>query len=180
MSDADLSLRIGHGYDLHRLEYLKKPGLRLIGGNGRPLVVGGVRLESELGPVAHSDGDALLHAVTDAILSAAGLEDIGQLFPDNDPANEGRDSMDFVRAAMVLVRGAGFEIVNVDATVVLDQPKLSPHKAVIRATIAGGLGLTIDRVNVKGKTHEARNAGKPVVEVHAVALLRRPGRANEP
>jgi len=100
--------RIGHGYDLHRLETPAD--------GGKPMILGGIHLEHDRGPVGHSDGDALLHAVTDAILGALALPDIGQLFPDNDPANKDRDSIEFLDAALAKMREAGFGIVNIDCT----------------------------------------------------------------
>lgn len=165
-SSAD-SFRIGHGYDLHRLEPLAPAGA------GRPLLVGGVRLASERGPVAHSDGDALLHAVTDALLAAAGLPDIGQLFPDTDARHESRDSIDFLKEAGVRLRGAGWVIANIDATVILEKPKLSPHKRTMCSSIASALDIDASRVGVKGKTHEQVDAvgESRAIEVHAVALL---------
>lgn len=166
MSD---DLRIGHGYDLHRLE--PHPPV----GNGRPFMLGGVRLECPFGPIAHSDGDALLHAVTDAVLAAAGLPDIGQLFPDTAPEHAGQNSTEFLRQAAALVSAQGWRVVNVDATVILERPKLSPQKEAMRTGIAAGLGITVDRVGLKGKTHERVDAvgeGR-AVEVHAVVLLRR-------
>lgn len=161
------SVRIGHGYDLHRLEPQAPSG------PGRPLVVGGVRLDLDRGPIAHSDGDALLHAVTDALLAAASLPDIGQLFPDNDPRHESQDSRDFLREAGDRVRALGWTIANIDATVILEKPKLSPHKAAMRSCIAGVLDIDVSRVGLKGKTHEKVDAvgeGR-AIEVHAVALL---------
>lgn len=166
--------RIGHGWDLHRLEPLMSRG----GGcEGRPLVVGGVLLatadEFDRGPVARSDGDVLLHAVTDALLGALALPDIGQLFPDTDDANEGRDSRDFLLAAMAQVRSLGFRVVNLDATVVLQRPKLSPHKSEIINALAEMLEVDPGQVNVKGKTHEKVDAigeGR-AIEAHAVVLL---------
>lgn len=160
-------LRIGHGYDLHRLEP------RPPAGQGRPLIVGGVTLDFDRGPIAHSDGDALLHAVTDAVLSAAGLPDIGQLFPDNDPRHESRDSREFLKEAAVRVRALGWTVSNVDATVILEKPKLSPHKDAMRSVIAAALGIDISRVGIKGKTHEKVDAvgESRAIEVHVVALL---------
>lgn len=160
--------RVGHGYDLHRLEG------RPPAGAGRPLVLGGVLLESSRGPIAHSDGDALAHAVVDAILAAIGSEDIGQLFPDTDPSQASRDSMEFLKAAGERMRDAGFELVNVDATVILERPKVSPHKLAMRERMARALGVEVAQVTVKGKTHERVDAvgeGR-AVEVHAVALVR--------
>lgn len=160
-------MRIGHGYDLHRLEPLAPEG------RGRPFVLGGVRLEHGLGPVGHSDGDALLHAVTDALLGALAMPDIGQLFPDTDPKHEGQDSADFLREAAARVRRAGWRVVNVDCTVILERPKIGPVKDAMRATIAGLLGVPVGDVNVKGKTHEKVDAvGQGLaVEVHVAALL---------
>ncbi len=160
-------MRIGHGYDLHRLEYRPPAGL------GKPLVLGGVTIESDRGPVAHSDGDALYHAVTDALLGAIGDPDIGQLFPDTDNANAGRDSAGFLKEAAARVAKAGYRVGNLDCTLILEKPKVGPHKDAMRANIARVLGVEASRVNVKGKTHEKVDAvgeGR-AVEVHVVALL---------
>lgn len=160
-------LRIGHGYDLHRLE--PKPPV----GQGRPLIIGGVRFEHDRGPVSHSDGDALLHALTDALLGAMALPDIGQVFPDDDPRHESRDSADFLREALRLVRERGYAPVNLDATVILEQPKLGARKEEVRANLARLLEMPIERVNVKGKTHEKVDAvgeGR-AIEVHCVVLV---------
>lgn len=174
-SSDDPPLRIGHGYDLHRLEPQAPHG------SGKPLVVGGVEIpqdtERPLGPVAHSDGDALLHALTDAILGAAALPDIGQLFPNDDPANEDGDSGRFLAEAVRLMRGANWRPTNVDLTVLLQAPKLGPHKGAIRERIAKLLDLPTDRVNLKGKTGEhigPVGEGK-AIEAHAVVLLVRGG-----
>jgi 2-C-methyl-D-erythritol 2,4-cyclodiphosphate synthase len=160
-------LRIGHGYDLHRLEPHPPAG------QGRPLVVGGVELEHDRGPVAHSDGDVLLHAVVDALMGAIAGPDIGQLFPDNAPDNEGRDSMDFLREAVSRVKSQGYEIANLDATVILERPRIGPHKDRMRATIADALGIARSSVNIKGKSHERVDAvgeGR-AIEAHVVVLL---------
>ena len=132
-------------------------------------------MESDRGAIAHSDGDALYHAVTDAILGALGEPDIGQLFPDNDAVNAGRNSEDFLREAVTRMTKGGHRVENVDCTVILEKPKLSPHKAAMRANIARVLGVETSRVNVKGKTHEKVDAvgeGR-AVEVHVVVLLER-------
>lgn len=162
-----LSMRIGHGYDLHRLEPNGD------GQPGRPLVLGGVEIEHDRGPVAHSDGDALLHAVTDALLGAIGAPDIGQLFPNDDPRHESQDSRVFLIAAVEQVHAAGYTIGNLDATIVLERPKLSPHKDLMRSNLAAGLGVGLDQVNIKGKTHEGVDAlgRNEAVEVHCVVLL---------
>jgi 2-C-methyl-D-erythritol 2,4-cyclodiphosphate synthase len=161
------AIRVGLGYDLHRLEPLAPDG------PGRPLILGGIRLDHDWGPVAHSDGDALLHAITDAVLGACALPDIGELFPDTAGDNESRDSADFLLAALAAARDAGYAPSNLDATVVLERPKLKDRKREIRANLAHLLGLPLDRVNVKGKTHERVDAvgeGR-AVEVHAAVLM---------
>lgn len=157
------SYRIGHGYDLHRLE------------PGRALVIGGERLEHDRGAAGHSDGDVVLHAVTDAILGALGQEDIGQLFPDTDPAWKDADSSIFVIEAVKRMRQHGYTIGNMDITVILERPKLSPHKPAIRANLARLLECEIERINLKGKTHERVDAvgeGR-AIECHVVTLLMR-------
>lgn len=177
--------RIGHGYDLHRLEPVAQGSAPPLGRpsvpgqptaeptSGRPLVVGGVTIPHDCGPISHSDGDALYHAVTDAILGAIGHPDIGQLFPDTDPRHESADSSVFLAEAVARARAAGWTTINLDATVILERPKLSPHKEQIRANLARLLGIALDRVNLKGKTHERVDAvgeGR-AIEVHAVVLL---------
>jgi 2-C-methyl-D-erythritol 2,4-cyclodiphosphate synthase len=136
-------------------------------------VVGGVRLEHPSGPVAHSDGDVLLHALTDALLGAIGGPDIGQLFPDSEPRHEGQDSAVFVREAARRVGVAGYGVANVDATVILERPRIGPHKAEMARVIAALLAIAPDRVNVKGKSHEGVDAvgeGR-AIEAHAVVML---------
>ena len=134
----------GIGYDCHRLV------------PGRRLVIGGVQLEHELGLglEGHSDADVLTHAVIDALLGACGLGDIGQHFPDTDPRFEGADSLGLLRATVEMVGGAGFAIVHVDATVVIERPKLAPVRDQIRATLAAALGLGAEHVNVKATRGE--------------------------
>ena len=165
VSNTPPPFRIGHGYDLHRLETPQK--------GGRPMILGGLAFESDRGPVGHSDGDALLHAITDALLGALALPDLGTLFPNSDPANDGRDSEDFLVEALRRVTDAGYELANLDCTVILERPKIGPRRAELAERISGILGVSADRVNVKGKTHETVDAvgeGR-AVEVHVVALL---------
>lgn len=160
--------RIGHGYDLHRLEPRPPKG------KGRLLVLAGVRFpDHPTGPVSHSDGDAVYHAVTDAILGALGQPDIGQLFPDNDAANESAESSIFLREAAVRMAAAGFLVANVDVTVICESPRLGQFKSAMIANIARELSCDVSRVNLKGKTHEKVDAvgeGR-AIEVHAVVLL---------
>lgn len=153
--------RIGHGFDLHRLE----PGL--------PLVVGGEKLEHDRGCDAHSDGDVVYHAVTDAILGALGQDDIGVLFPDEDAKWKAADSRVFVDEAVRRMREAGYAVGNLDVTVILQRPKLSPHKTAIKANLAGLLGCGAGCVNIKGKTHEKVDAlgENRAIACHSVVLL---------
>lgn len=163
------NLRIGHGYDLHRLEPPPPQG------QGRPMVIGGVSFESDLGPVGHSDADALAHAITDALLGAIGKPDIGQLFPDDDPRHESQDSADFLTEAIWRVRQAGYELANLDATVILEAPRLKDRKPEIIARLAAILGVDPDRINIKGKSHEGVDAvgRREAIEAHAVVLIAR-------
>ncbi|VAX35788.1 2-C-methyl-D-erythritol 2,4-cyclodiphosphate synthase, partial [hydrothermal vent metagenome] len=158
-----------HGYDLHRLEPLAPEG------RGRPMVLGGVPFETDLGPVGHSDADVLAHAITDALLGAIGEPDIGQLFPDDDPRHESQDSADFLTEAIWRVRQAGYELANLDATVVLEAPRLKDRKAEIITRLAEILGVDTDRINIKGKSHEGVDAiGRcEALEAHAVVLIAR-------
>lgn len=159
--------RIGHGYDLHRLEPLAPEGA------GRPFILAGVRFDHPLGPVGRSDGDALYHALTDALLGAIGAPDIGRLFPDTDERLEAADSAVFVAEAVRRMRGAGYEVGNVDITLICERPKLGERRDAMIANVARLLGCETSRVNIKGKTHEGVDAvgeGR-AVEVHAVALL---------
>jgi 2-C-methyl-D-erythritol 2,4-cyclodiphosphate synthase len=134
--------RVGLGWDSHRIAA------------GRPLILGGVTIPCEFGLDGHSDADILLHALTDALLGAAGLGDIGMHFPDSDPKWKGAESARFVEHAGKLVRDLGYEIVNVDTTVILERPKLKDYRLPIRESIARILGLELDRVSVKFKTAE--------------------------
>ena len=134
--------RIGFGYDSHRFAH------------GRPLVLGGVVIDHPQGLAGHSDGDAVLHAVTDAILGALAAGDIGELFPDTDPAHAGADSADFVAQAMATAKDKGFAVANCDVTVIAESPRLGPHKAAIAKRIAELLAIAPDAVGVKAKTNE--------------------------
>ena len=154
-------LRTGLGWDNHRIV------------SGRPLVLGGVTVPCEFGLDGHSDADVLSHAVTDALLGAAALGDIGMHFPDSDPRWKGCDSLVFLRHAVSLVKQQGYEILNVDSTVILERPKLKDFRAAIRESVAQALGLPPDRVSVKFKT--AEKVG-PVgegrsAEAQAIALI---------
>jgi 2-C-methyl-D-erythritol 2,4-cyclodiphosphate synthase len=158
-----LTLRIGEGWDTHALVA------------GRPLMLGGVAVPHTHGLDGHSDADALLHAITDALLGAAGLGDIGRHFPDTDPAYKGADSAELLAQAARRIGAAGWTIVNVDSTVVAQAPKLAPHIPAMRERIAAALGIDADRVNVKAKTAEKMG---PVgegraIEARAVCLLSR-------
>jgi 2-C-methyl-D-erythritol 2,4-cyclodiphosphate synthase len=154
-------MRIGEGWDVHALVA------------GRPLVLGGVTIPFHLGLDGHSDADALLHAITDALLGAAGLGDIGQHFPDTDARFKGADSLTLLAEATRRVREAGWSIVNVDSTIVAQAPKMAPHIPAMRERIATALGMQATHVNVKAKTAERLG---PVgegraIEARAVCLL---------
>ncbi len=132
---------IGFGYDIHKLA------------KGESLILGGVPVESDVGTAAHSDGDVILHALCDALLGAAGLGDIGEHFPDNDPQYKNADSTRFVKEIMGMIENS-FAIVNIDITVVLEKPKLSAYKKAIREMIAELCGISAERVNIKAATNE--------------------------
>lgn len=153
--------RIGLGIDVHRLAA------------GRPCILGGIRIDSPVGLDAVSDGDAVLHAATDAILGAAGLDDLGTLFPETDPANRGRDSSHFCTKAMELVRQQGLRVLSLDVVVETEVPKLRPHRQAIRANLARLFDLPVDRVNLKGKTAEGLDAigQRLALRATTVALL---------
>jgi 2-C-methyl-D-erythritol 2,4-cyclodiphosphate synthase len=138
--------RIGFGNDLHRLA------------TGRKLVLGGVRIPFEKGPVGHSDGDALSHAICDALLGAAALGDIGRHFPDTSPRWRNASSLAFLRYIRELLQEAGYEIVNLDATIGLERPKLAPYIPKMREKVARALGIRVEQVSVKAKTGEGQDA----------------------
>jgi len=162
---SPFDIRVGQGFDVHALV------------PDRPLILGGVRIEHTHGLEGHSDADALLHAVTDAILGAAGLGDIGRHFPDNDPAYKGADSRALLRSAMAKVHEAGWVVVNVDATIHAQAPKISPHAASMASNIAQDLQIDVSRVNIKGKTNEGLGyiGRREGIAVTSVALLARQG-----
>jgi 2-C-methyl-D-erythritol 4-phosphate cytidylyltransferase / 2-C-methyl-D-erythritol 2,4-cyclodiphosphate synthase len=163
-------VRIGSGYDLHRLV------------EGRPLVIGGVTVPFDRGLAGHSDADVLCHAVTDAVLGAAAAGDIGQHFPDTDERWRGASSVELLKQAMALVRQAGYRLVNVDATIIAERPKLGAHRAAIVASVAAALGVPPAAVSVKAKTNEGVDATGcgAAIAVHAVALLQRDRVTDEP
>lgn len=151
-------VRSGIGYDSHRFA------------PGGPMRLGGIDIESDKHCDGHSDGDAICHAVTDAILGAAGLGDIGEMFPDTDMANKNKDSIVMLIAARERLHAKGFDVHNVDVTVITERPKIGPHRAAIRARLAEALNVSVDFVSVKGKTNEGlgwigRNEGLAVMAV---------------
>lgn len=154
-------MRIGHGYDVHRLV------------EGRPLILGGVKVDYELGLLGHSDADVLLHAVSDALLGAAGLGDIGKHFPDTDPAYKGADSLELLRVVARRVKEQGYQVSNLDVTMIAQKPKLRPHIPQMEQNIARAVGIDPSRVNVKATTEE--NLGftgtMEGMRCHAVCLL---------
>jgi 2-C-methyl-D-erythritol 2,4-cyclodiphosphate synthase len=161
--NAVLNFRIGEGWDVHALV------------PGRKLILGGVEIPYSMGLLGHSDADVLLHAMTDAVLGAAGLGDIGQHFPDTDVQFKGADSSVLLQEAIRCVREAGWELVNIDSTVIAQSPKLAPYRAAIQASVAKALGVGLYQVNVKAKTAEKLG---PVgmgqsMEARAVVLLTR-------
>jgi len=159
----EASYRIGSGHDTHRL------------GEGRPLILGGVRIEHSRGLVGHSDADVVLHAVTDALLGAAGLGDIGDTYPDTDPRWKDADSRRFLSETLARLNQPGWRLVNIDVTIFAQEPKLGTLKSDIRASLAALLGTPIECVNVKAKTGEGvGHIGRgEAIACHAVVLLMR-------
>lgn len=155
-------IRIGCGYDIHPLEA------------GRPLVLGGVVIPHDKGLAGHSDADALCHAITDALLGAAALGDIGQWYPDHDPAYRDADSLALLAKTWQRLQDEGFRMVNIDSTIIAQQPKLSPHIGAIRASLAQSLGIEISQVSVKAKTNEGfgPEGREEAIRVHAVASIK--------
>jgi 2-C-methyl-D-erythritol 2,4-cyclodiphosphate synthase len=154
-------MRIGHGYDVHRFD------------EGGTLVLGGVHVEHDHGLRAHSDGDVLIHAICDALLGAIGEGDIGQHFPDTDPANAGIDSRLLLRRVMLLVNEAGWVIGNIDATIIAESPRMAPHIDGMRKNLGADMAVSLGQVNVKATTTEGLGfAGrKEGIAAHAVVLL---------
>lgn len=158
-----MTTRIGCGFDLHRLV------------EGRPCVLGGIELPHDRGPLGHSDGDAVLHAVADALLGAAGLDDLGTLFPDSDTKGKDAKSTDLLREVAARVHDAGWRLGNLDVVIATEGPRIAPHRAAMRASIATLLECDVDQVNVKGKSLEGLGAlaGGTGVAVQAVCLVER-------
>ena len=154
-------MRIGHGYDVHKLV------------EGRDLILGGVKIEHTLGLLGHSDADVLLHAVSDALLGAAGLGDIGKHFPDTDPQYKGADSLKLLEIVAQRVREAGYKVSNIDVTMIAQKPKLRPHIEQMERNIAGAVGVDVSRINVKATTEEKLGfTGEELgMACHAVCLL---------
>lgn len=155
-------MRIGHGYDVHKLV------------EGRPLIIGGVEIPHEKGLLGHSDADVLLHAISDALLGAAALGDIGKLFPDTDPAYKGADSLVLLKKVCEKVREKGFEIENIDSTVLAQAPKLRPYIDEMRSLISAYTDVDIDAISVKATTEEGLGftGAKEGISAHAVCLLK--------
>lgn len=156
-----MNVRVGLGFDLHRLE------------PGRPCILGGLELPHPTGPLGHSDGDAVLHALSDALLGAAGLDDLGTLFSDKDPRWKGADSATLLSECLARVHAAGWHVVNADLVIATEGPRIAPHRAAMRARIASLLQVAPDAVNVKGKTLEGMGAlaHGTGVAVQAVCLI---------
>ena len=154
-------MRIGHGYDVHKLV------------EGRDLILGGVKIDHSLGLLGHSDADVLLHAVSDALLGAAGLGDIGKHFPDTDPQYKGADSLKLLEIVAQRVKEAGYRVSNIDVTMIAQRPKLRPHIEQMEANIAAAVGVDVSRINVKATTEERLGftGTEEGMACHAVCLL---------
>lgn len=156
-------MRIGHGYDVHRLV------------EGRKLIMGGVEIPWEKGLLGHSDADVLLHAIADALLGALAMGDIGKHFPDTDPAFKGADSMKLLEHVAGLVREQGYQVSNLDATIIAQKPKMAPHIPAMRENVARACGVEVERINVKATTEEGLGftGGGEGISAHCVALMKR-------
>ena len=154
-------MRIGHGYDVHKLV------------EGRDLILGGVKIDHHLGLLGHSDADVLLHAVSDALLGAAGLGDIGKHSPDTDPQYKGADSLKLLQIVALRVKEAGYRVSNIDVTMIAQRPKLRPHIETMERNIAAAVGVDVSRVNVKATTEERLGftGAEEGMSCHAVCLL---------
>ena len=154
-------MRIGHGYDVHKLV------------EGRDLILGGVKIDHSLGLLGHSDADVLLHAVSDALLGAAGLGDIGKHFPDTDPQYKGADSLKLLEIVAQRVQEAGYRVSNIDVTMIAQRPKLRPHIEQMEKNIAAAVGVDVSRINVKATTEEKLGftGTEEGMSCHAVCLL---------
>lgn len=161
--DARADYRVGLGYDIHKLAA------------GRRLILGGIEIPFELGLLGHSDGDSLSHAITDALLGAAGLGDIGTHFSDRDPRWKDADSLGFLRAACQMLGERGWRIVNIDATIHAEQPRMKPHVAAMKEALSGAAEIDPSRINIKAKTAEGLDAvGRgEAIAAQAVALITR-------
>ncbi len=165
MGSEATTLRVGMGLDAHRFA------------PERALVLGGVRLREHDGLDGHSDADVLTHAIMDALLGAAGLEDIGALFPDDDPAFEGADSSKLLGSVVALLQKGGWQVVNVDAVVICEEPRVAPHRQAIRERLAAAMGVDIEQVGVRGTTTETMGftGRREGIVAQAVALVERKG-----
>ena len=157
------SFRIGHGYDIHRIV------------PGRPLVLGGVRFATDYGLDGHSDADCLIHAISDALLGAASLPDIGHLFPNTDPAYKNADSQILLQRVRAEIAQLGYDIVNIDATLIAEKPKIAPQLAAMKAALAKSTGLVADEIGLKATTNEGvGDLGRGLaIAAHAVCLPKR-------
>lgn len=157
----DMLPRVGLGWDRHALA------------TGEICTLAGVVIDSPVGPTGHSDADVILHALTDALLGAGGLDDLGTLFPDTDPQWQGAASSQFVAAAVQLLAASGLRVISADMVVICDMPKLAPHRAAMRANLSKLLNLPLDRVNLKGKTTEGGDSSAAQsIEVQAIVMLK--------
>ena len=158
---SECRMRIGHGYDVHRLV------------EGKPLILGGITVPYEKGLLGHSDADVIVHAVMDALLGAAGMWDIGHAFPDDDPATDGISSMILLDRVMEMLREKGYGVVNVDGTIIAQRPKLAPYIPQMKESLARHLGIPADRVNLKATTEEhlGFTGNGEGLSAHAVAML---------
>jgi 2-C-methyl-D-erythritol 2,4-cyclodiphosphate synthase len=156
-----MNLRIGHGYDIHRIV------------SGRPMILGGVKFDVDYGLEGHSDADCLTHAICDALLGAAGLPDIGHFFPNHDPAYKNIDSQILLQRVIAALRERGFAPVNIDASLIAEKPKIHPHLAAMKAALAASTGLSVDSIGLKATTNEGIDEiGRGLaIAAHAVCLI---------